>query len=268
MMPHVASASGWLRDTTISPRPCLVEGVMLTICSYGTLIVVGRIAGLASRRHASGRGRGLRAGRVVIDRRASDRRRRTVTAARPPATDSAGNFAVTVGLGTVGAAVGSASDDPAACLGAWLRQVMAALAPLLPHRRSIAWRGRGAGTCGGLTRLQAIARFIFRLATAVALVAAAAVDAAFAGTQGAATALAGAMTLSCLSGPRCSQDMDPRRLAGHSAGDTGRPCPPNNSAQSTIRELTGVVHRRIARQTLKISRKLFRRTRVQDLNVY
>ena len=63
VVPRVASASGWLREYGDLARPYLVEGVVLTICSYATLIVVGKIAGLASRRHATGRGHDLRPGR-------------------------------------------------------------------------------------------------------------------------------------------------------------------------------------------------------------
>ncbi|MCO6008541.1 hypothetical protein NE236_26565 [Actinoallomurus purpureus] len=217
VLPRVASASGWLREYGDLARPYLVEGVVLTVCSYGTLIVVGRIAGLA----AVGSLRAadtvfgpaavmINAGRVIAITELS-----RLLAARPDRIGQ-GTLVVTVGLGTVGAASGVLAMVLPASVGALLfGRSWQLMAPLLPAQTvfRIA-QGAVLGPAGALRALQAIrALFIFRLATAVALVAAAAIGAAFAGAQGAATGLAATMTLSCLYGAVLYASHRPRATA-------------------------------------------------------
>ncbi|GAA0351027.1 hypothetical protein NE235_23715 [Actinoallomurus spadix] len=202
VLPRVASASGWLREYGDLARPYLVEGVVLTICGYVTLLLVGKIAGLA----AVGALRAadtlfgpatvmIGAGRVIAITELS-----RVLADRPHRIDR-GTVLVTLAFGGVGAAAGLAAMSLPTSTGTWLfGGSWTLLAPLLPAQ-TVYRMAQGAvlGPAGALRAVQAVrALFVFRLTTAVALLFAGAAGAAFAGAEGAAMGLAGMMTLLCL----------------------------------------------------------------------
>jgi O-antigen/teichoic acid export membrane protein len=202
VLPRLTAAPGWLREYGDLARPYLVEGMVLPVCAYGTLLVVGEIAGPA----AVGALRAadtlfgpvtvvLGAGRVIAISELS-----RLIDKRPDRIDH-GMFVVTLGLGMVGAALGVVAMALPTAVGAWLfGNSWQLMAPLLPAQTvyRIA-QGAMLGPMGALRAVQAVRTlFIFRLATATALITAAAAGAAIAGARGAATGLAGTMTLSCL----------------------------------------------------------------------
>lgn len=202
VVPRISSARDWLRSYGDLARPYLVEGVVLTICAYATLLVVGKIAGLA----AAGSLRAsdtlfgpasvlIGAGRVIgtseLSRLAADR----------PHRIGCGAILVTVALGTVGAVAGLVAMALPSSVGVSLfGDSWRTMVPLLPAL-TVYRIGQGAvlGPATALRAMQAVwALFAFRLAGAVALITAAAVGAGIAGARGAAVSLAITMTLSCL----------------------------------------------------------------------
>jgi O-antigen/teichoic acid export membrane protein len=233
VLPRVASALDWLREYGDLARPYLVEGVVLTICTYATLLLVGKIAGLA----AVGAFRAadtlfgpatvvIGAGRSIaiteLSRLLADR----------PHRIGRGAIMVTLGFGAVGGVSGLVAMSLPTSVGAWFfGGAWQLMTPLIPAQ-TVYRMAQGAvlGPAGALRAVQAVgALLVFRVTTAVALLTAAAAGAAFAGAEGAAMGLAGMMTLSCLYAAALYARYRPRM----SAGPLGRQHMPTIYAEQT-----------------------------------
>jgi O-antigen/teichoic acid export membrane protein len=220
VVPRVRSAPGWLREYGDLARPYIVEGVALTVSEYGTLLVVGRVAGLAavgSLRIANAlfgpAGVLIGAGRVIAIAELS-----RVAAYRPHRVGR-GAILIALGLGTVGAVSGLVAMVLPGRIGASVfGSAWSTMVPLLPAL-TIYRIAQGAvmGPTSALRAVQAIrALFWLRLAAAAGLIAASALGARLAGAGGAATGLATAMTLACLGAFLLNARH--RRIGAHPAG--------------------------------------------------
>ncbi|MFL6052242.1 MAG: hypothetical protein ACJ72W_04890, partial [Actinoallomurus sp.] len=204
VLPRILTAADWLRENGDLTRPYLIEGVVLTICGYATLLVVGRISGLA----AVGALRAadtlfgpasvvIGAGRVIAISELSR------LAAHRPHRIGRATILFALGLAAIGGTTGLLAMALPTDVGTWLfGRSWQLMVPLLPAQTVYRiTQGAVLGPAGTLRAMEAVRPlFIFRLTTAVALISAAAMGAALAGAVGAATGLASIMTLSCLYG--------------------------------------------------------------------